>query len=547
MNKSLLIDQIYTWIACVGMYVFLTVIIMLSVSSNSYAQQSGLMPQNEDGFETGDWRNFRPHYIGDSDEWIRPQFTINESNPISGNYSLRWQSDGQEHEWVKVSNAFYLALPAKVSIDFRVEADDTDWSVGLRLLETYDRYTGIRLTPRNDGRIEVSLEDLSQQTSVIQAENGNVLRLTISRSGNDDISATIEDIQSGEILVELNGYSSVVPEAIGIVVQTGAGSEAILDFDNITVESAPYRMASGQWTRSPQFVTLPRLPEITQDQGNWVGGQTTMKKGDRYLMWYRMRDNIERGRGYGFAESDDGLHWNKYENPPVFTYDPDQYSSAEKISVLYVDGLYRAWYAVNAPDSWYTAYATSEDGINWEKHGLVIDETYTKDAVVLYVNETYYLYAIRDNVNVGIHTSTDGVEWEHRHTIPMGVHRHIAATYVERTEEFHLYTSGGFAGVSQAVSSDGVNFGPFRQVMKTSKVGLDDWQDAGVTYISFLTDEHGKIKDDRQMPIYYQARNTWDNNIPGWLYHGGERVVLAGHYDGLFPGVKTTVLPNGGL
>ena len=48
------------------------------------------------------------------------------------------------------------------------------------------------------------------------------------------------------------------------------------------------------------------------------------------------------------------------------------------------------------------------------------------------------------------------------------------------------------------------------------------------------------------MPIYYQARNTWDNNIPGWLFHGSERVVLAGHYDGLFPGVKTTVLPQGG-
>lgn len=47
------------------------------------------------------------------------------------------------------------------------------------------------------------------------------------------------------------------------------------------------------------------------------------------------------------------------------------------------------------------------------------------------------------------------------------------------------------------------------------------------------------------MPVYYQARNTWDNNIPGWLFHGSERVVLAGHYNGIFPGVKTTVMPNG--
>lgn len=122
---------------------------------------------------------------------------------------------------------------------------------------------------------------------------------------------------------------------------------------------------------------------------------------------------------------------------------------------------------MNAPSSWYTAYTTSEGGINWDKHGLVIDEA--------------YLYAIRENVNIGIYTSQDGVEWEYRKTILMGVHRHIAGTYVERTNDFHFYTSCGFAGVSQSISSNGVHFGPFRQVMEPSNVGLDDWQDAGVT------------------------------------------------------------------
>lgn len=34
-----------------------------------------------------------------------------------------------------------------------------------------------------------------------------------------------------------------------------------------------------------------------------------MKKGDHYLMWYRMRDNVDRAWGYGFAESRDGLEW----------------------------------------------------------------------------------------------------------------------------------------------------------------------------------------------------------------------------------------------
>lgn len=533
-----------------------TIALLMIFTTFSYGQSAGLVPQNSDGFETGDWRNFRPHYIGDSDQFIRPNFSINDTNPISGKYSLQWKADDLDHKWVKVSNAFYLDLPAKISMDFQVEAPGTGWSIGLRLLETHERYAGVRFGPVRDGKFNVFLEDLTGAESEVVAEIGNTFRMILQRNTHDDLKATLIDVSTGNVIAELKGLSSVAPEALGIYVYTGAGSEAVINFDDVTVETAPYRLRSGEWVRSPHFVVLPQLPDVEEDQGNWVGAQTTMKKDGRYLMWYRMRDNIRRGRGYSFAQSSDGIHWERYENPPIFTYNPDRYSSAEKITVLFVDGLYRAWYAVNmpmvsydeniAPNSWYTSYATSEDGLNWDKHGLVISDTYTKDADVIYLDGTYYLYAIRDNDNVSVHTSQDGVNWELRNTISMGAHRHVAATYVEKTGKFHLYITGGFAGVSGAVSKDGINFGPFRQVMASSSVGLDDWADAGVTYLSFLTDEHGTIKDDRQMPIYYQARNTWDNNIPGWLFHGSERVVLAGHFDGIFPGVTTTVLPEGG-
>lgn len=510
------------------------------------AQNTGLVPDNYDGFETGDWRNFRPHYVGKSTEWIRPQISINDSDPISGNYSLQWRGSDKEHEWIMVSNAFYLELPIEVTMDFRMNALDSDWSIGLFLMETYKRYTGIRLIPENRGWMTALLHDLTESGTSIEYADEQLYRLSVKRTGPDAVGAKITAVESGQVLVELDGFSSITPEALGIYVLTGAGSKAILDFDNISIDAAPYRLKSGVWERSPHFVVLPRQPDLEQGQGNWVGAQSTMKKDGRYLMWYRMRDNQERGRGYGFAESTDGIHWKKYDNNPVFTYDPDLYSSSEKISVIHVDGLYRAWFAVNAPGTWYIAHATSKDGKHWDQHGLVIEDTYTKDAVALYVDKTYYLYSIRDNDKVGIHTSVNGVEWELQNTIPMGVHRHIAATYVDRTGEFYLYASGGFAGVSQAVSTDGRRFGPFKQVMEASKVGLDDWSDAGVTYLSFLTDKHGKINDNRELPVYYQARNTWNNNSPGWHYHGSERVVLAGYYDGFYIGVDTTVLPAGG-
>ena len=154
---------------------------------------------------------------------------------------------------------------------------------------------------------------------------------------------------------------------------------------------------TGEWRNfRPHYVVLPRQSDVAQDQGNWVGGQSSMIVDDEFMMWYRIRDNQERGRGYGFAKSKDGLNWEKYENNPLFTHDPE-FSSNEKISVLKVDGLYRAWYAVDTPRGWFTAYATSDNGISWEQHGLVIDETYCKDAVVIYLDGTYYLYSIKDN------------------------------------------------------------------------------------------------------------------------------------------------------
>ena len=104
---------------------------------------------------------------------------------------------------------------------------------------------------------------------------------------------------------------------------------------------------------------------------------------------------------------------------------------------------------------------------------------------------------------------------------------------------YYLYS------IKDDVLENGIDFGFFTNVWNPPAVGLDDWERAGITYLSFLTDKHGHIDDAGVLPVYYQARNTWDNNIPGWVFHGGERVVLAGKYEGIYPGVATRVMPDG--
>lgn len=520
-------------------------IIFLGLQMSSTANQfNGLLPLTRDGFETGDWRNFRPHYAGSATDWIRPNFSIIGTDPISGNYSLRWMSDNRQQDWWMLSNAFYLAKPVTVAIDFRLGGKGTEFEAGLVLMASKDEFAGIKVSNQNAELFKNGNTTIGQTGKALNLSPGKIYTLSVTMLDDNNFRASVAEKNSNTALASFESYSFISPEAVSLYVSTGAGSEVVIDFDNLVVDAAPYVVKAGEYVRSPQFVVLPRLPDVPQDQGNWVGGQSSMLDDGKFKMWYRIRDNQVRGRGYGFAQSTDGVNWEKYENNPIFLHHPD-YQSNEKISVLKVDGLYRAWYAVDTGNNrWYTAYATSKDGVNWEQHGLVIDETYCKDAVVIYLDGTYYLYSIKDDTRIGVYTSSNGVDFINQNTIEIGVHAHVAAFYEKSSGLFHLYSTAGYNGVNHATSENGIDFGLFTNVMNPSTVGLDDWVQAGVTYLSFITDAHGHVADASALPFYYQARNHWDNNIPGWRYHGDERVVLGGKYEGIYLGIPTQINPG---
>ena len=411
-------------------------------------------------------------------------------------------------------------------------------------MESKEVYAGIKVSRKKAALFKKGNTTVEQPKTGITILPGTIYHLTVSISADGVFKAEVTEKVTGRLLSGFESLSFIAPEALSMYVKTGCNSNTDINFDNMEIQAADYKVAAGKYVRAPQFVVLPRTPDVEQDQGNWVGGHASMLADDEFKIWYRIRDNKERGRGYGFAKSKDGLNWEKYENNPLFTHHPD-YASNEKICVLKVDGLYRAWYAVDSYNNkWYTAYATSKDGLNWEQHGLVIDEAYCKDVEVIYLDGTYYLYSIKDENKLGVYTSPDGVNFTNRNTIEIGVHAHVAAFYEKKTGLFHLYSTGGFNGVNHAVSADGIHFGFFTNVMHPSAAGLDDWGRAGVTYLSFINNEFGHVEDADVLPFHYQARNDWDNNIPGWKFHGGDRVVLGGKYEGLYLGVPAEIHPD---
>ena len=532
----------------ISILLILTAIQMYGFATLIHGRQAGLSPGNQDGFETADWQNFRPNYVGSSTEFIRPRFDVTDENPVSGRYSLRWTAGGEEHEWLMLSNAFYLAQPFTASILFRTEDESGSWKAGFYMMQDYDFFSGIQINSTG-AAIQIDADEWEMPVKEVSSiAGGEVYKLEISLDERNRFTASITNHHSGERIVEQSGVSAIQPGALAIYLKTDTNSNAILYFDDISVQSSGYYVESGKWTRSPQpyYVVLPRLPDVTQQEGNWVGGHSVMKtEENEYLMWYRIRDNIQRGKGYGFAKSSDGITWKKYENNPVFVPD-SRYASNEKISVLKIDGVFRGWYTVENHGRWITKHIESRDGIHWENDKAVIDDVMCKDADVVYVNGDYYLYCIGPgNTDISAYTSHDGLQWELREVYEMGTHRHLAAYYEQENSRFALYPSAGGKGVSYAVSEDGIRFEPFVQTWTPPAVGLDDWVEAGITYLSFLRNEHGHIASEAYRPVYYQARNTYDNNIPGWLYHGGERVVLAGKFEGLYTGIPTKLLPDG--
>jgi predicted GH43/DUF377 family glycosyl hydrolase len=89
----------------------------------------------------------------------------------------------------------------------------------------------------------------------------------------------------------------------------------------------------------------------------------------KFKMWYHGKGLYLQAAGY--AESDDGIHWQKYQGNPVLTPLPNSWESnvIGINSVEKVNGIYQMWYGGNDGNTTRFGYAISADGVNWERYG----------------------------------------------------------------------------------------------------------------------------------------------------------------------------------
>jgi predicted GH43/DUF377 family glycosyl hydrolase len=179
------------------------------------------------------------------------------------------------------------------------------------------------------------------------------------------------------------------------------------------------------WKKFPRNPVLIGSPDTWDASGEHA--PFVMKDGDLYKMWYEGSDGNVRQLGY--ATSRNGITWRKYPGNPVLQAGPEHYDQfvAGHGTVLYEDGLYKLWYhAIGDLDGIgdldaTIAYATSQDGIHWNKQGPVLIgapdswDTGLWGPSVLKVNGVYWMWYSAGGpvypISIGAATSPDGIEW----------------------------------------------------------------------------------------------------------------------------------------
>ncbi len=171
------------------------------------------------------------------------------------------------------------------------------------------------------------------------------------------------------------------------------------------------------WTKHGVVVDLggPGDP----DSAN-MNTPSVMYDNGEYKMWYAATDDLWPKCWILYANSSDGITWNKHG--VVFTFGPPLENLAVITPNVIKDGsIYRMWYAGWDGSNYRIFSATSPDGLTWTRQGLAIDigspgslDSYFAYSPYVMIDGMYRMwYAGFDGTNTRIlyANSSDGVTW----------------------------------------------------------------------------------------------------------------------------------------
>jgi predicted GH43/DUF377 family glycosyl hydrolase len=202
--------------------------------------------------------------------------------------------------------------------------------------------------------------------------------------------------------------------------------------------------------------------------------------------------------------------WVKYAGNPVLlptagSWDGDYVTTPR---VLYDNTTYRMWYMGGLSGVNRIGYATSSDGINWVKHGIVLgpglpgdwDSSSIALGSVLWNGTTYLMWYTGTNGTVypggaiGLAFSTDGLNWVRYSRNPILIpselgndQKYIAAPYVIRLKlTYNMWYTGKSAAtpntnrILYATSFDGIHWSKWPSPVLSPSQDPTAWDSNGV-------------------------------------------------------------------
>jgi len=223
-------------------------------------------------------------------------------------------------------------------------------------------------------------------------------------------------------------------------------------------------------------------PVLSPSADSWdnksVTVPTVIYDNGKLKMWYHGISS-DNASGFGLAESDDGITWQKKSASPLLV--PENESGVTQISieepVVIKNNIYHMWYcSTDADQKYHIHYATSADGINWQKYpGYVLSgsESWESRGVtnpfVIYKDGQYWMWYQAwgsGNWKIGFAQSTDGIHWQKYPGNPLilpeslGVDGNPGVIFMNN--KFYLWYTSFTMAISQnvyhAVSTDGINW-----------------------------------------------------------------------------------------
>jgi len=183
-------------------------------------------------------------------------------------------------------------------------------------------------------------------------------------------------------------------------------------------------MTQTEWEKYPGNPVLGPGASGTWDD-NYIESPTVLFDGKKFQMWYAGYDHSLYAR-IGYATSTDGIVWEKHPGNPVLdigasgTWDD---AGVSRPTILFDGTKYHMWYSGGDGEKCRIGYATSVDGIVWVKHPNPVldigpgtwDCVYVECPTVLFDGTRYHMWYTGLGVSlykIGYATSIDGIVWE---------------------------------------------------------------------------------------------------------------------------------------